>query len=45
MRGTCGDIPGKLVGITFDPNGALVVASNDTVYGFVHVAAAPTTAH
>ncbi len=34
-----------LVGITFDPNGALVVASNDTVYGFVHVAAAPATAH
>ena len=30
-----------LVGITFDPNGALVVASNDTVYGFVTRAAAP----
>ena len=30
-----------LVGITFDPGGALVVASNDTVYGFVNTAAAP----
>ena len=34
-----------LVGITFDPNGALVVASNDTVYGFAHFAAASATAH
>ena len=34
-----------LVGITFDPTGALVVASNDTVYGFVNTAAAPSTAH
>jgi hypothetical protein len=23
-----------LVGVTFDPGGALVTASNDTVYGF-----------
>ena len=34
-----------LVGVTFDPAGALVVASNDTVYGFVNLAAAPATAH
>jgi sugar lactone lactonase YvrE len=34
-----------LVGITFSPDGALVVASNDTVYGFVALAAAPTTGH
>ena len=34
-----------LVGITFDPGGALVVASNDTVYGFANTAAAPRTAH
>jgi len=34
-----------LVGITFDPAGSLVVASNDTVYGFVNPAAAPATAH
>jgi hypothetical protein len=33
------------VGITFDPGGALVVASNDTVYGFANTAAAPRTAH
>lgn len=34
-----------LVGIAFDPNGALVVASNDTVYGFAHFAVASATAH
>jgi sugar lactone lactonase YvrE len=34
-----------LVGVTFDPGGALVVASNDTVYGFANIAAAPATAH
>jgi len=34
-----------LVGIAFDPTGALVVASNDTVYGFLNTAAAPATAH
>jgi sugar lactone lactonase YvrE len=34
-----------LVGVTFDPAGALVVASNDTVYRFAHGAATPATAH
>jgi sugar lactone lactonase YvrE len=34
-----------LVGITFDRAGALVVASNDTVYGFGNLAAAPASAH
>jgi sugar lactone lactonase YvrE len=34
-----------LVGITFDPSGALVVASNDTVYGFSRLPAAAPTAH
>ena len=29
-----------LVGVTFDPGGALVAASNDSVYGFSHLAAA-----
>jgi hypothetical protein len=33
------------VGVTFDPAGALVVASNDTVYRFAHGAATPATAH
>jgi sugar lactone lactonase YvrE len=28
-----------LIGVTFDPGGALVVASNDAVYGFSHLAA------
>ena len=31
--------------IAFDPNGALVVASNDTVFGFAHFAVASATAH
>jgi hypothetical protein len=29
-----------LVGVTFDPGGALVAASNEAVYGFSHFAAA-----
>ena len=34
-----------LVGVAFDPDGELVVASNDTVYRFVDTDAAPSTAH
>jgi sugar lactone lactonase YvrE len=34
-----------LVGVTFDPQGALVVASNDTVYAFGHTAAGSAASH